>query len=159
DHGVLAVFQYRSLNPDDPEYMTWTNIQPDTGSNDTVRHDGLTYTAVWDLLAYFNHSDPQPDPESWFQLRAVAIDTVDNTDLCDNTVCQVTVRFNDNEPAARIAIYQIHNAIDTAYSCTGEDTLYIMPSAPYCLQAIFSATNIDTGLASLTFQYQTRTLG
>ncbi|MBI5058505.1 hypothetical protein HZB60_01850 [candidate division KSB1 bacterium] len=154
DHGVLGWFQYRSLNPNDPEYMTWTSIQPAAGSDTLIRHDGLTYTGVWDLEAYFNHVEPNPDPESWFQLRVVAIDTVNNTDLCDNVVCQITVRFNDSEPASRIEVYQIWNAIDTAYSCTEPEICYIQPDAPYWINAIFAATNIDTGLASLTFQYQ-----
>ncbi len=151
DPGVLAVFQYRTLNPIGP----WTNIEADTLSNDTVRHVGNTYTAVWDLYAYFLVDSLFRDPEGWFQLRTIAIDTVNNTDLCDNVVCQITIRLNDNQPAARIEVYSITSESDSAVSCTGEDTWYIMPPAPYCIRAFFAPTNIDTGLASLTFQYQT----
>ncbi len=150
DPSVLAVFQYRTLNP----IGSWTNIEADTLSNDTVRHVGGTYTAVWDLYAYFL-AHGNADPEGWYQLRAVAIDTVNNTDLCDNVVCQITIRLNDNQPAARVQVYSIVSETDSAVSCTGEDTWYIMPDDPYCIRAIFAPTNIDTGLASLTFQYQT----
>ncbi len=101
DPTILGVFQYRTLNPIGP----WTNIQADTLSNDTVRHEGNTVTATWDLLSYFQETGN--DPEGWYQLRVIAIDTVNNTDLCDNDVCYVTIRLNDIQPAARIEIYQI----------------------------------------------------
>lgn len=156
DPGIIAVFQYRNLNP----IGAWTNIQADTLSNDTVRHVGNTFTAVWDLLAYFQQTGR--DPEGWYQLRAIAIDTVGNSDLCDNVVCQITIRLNDIEPAARVEVYQIYSINDptnVAMSCTDPNILYIQPNDPYCMQAIFAPTNIDTGLASLTFQYQTLTVG
>ncbi len=40
-----------------------------------------------------------------------------------------------------------------AASCTVDSSYYILPGDPYCIQAIFAPTNIDTGLASITFQY------
>jgi hypothetical protein len=148
DPGVTAIFQYRTLNP----IGAWLNIQADTLSNDTVRHIGNTYTAVWDLLAYFQQTGV--DPEGFYQLRVIAEDTVGNNDLCDNVVCQVTIRLNDLEPAARVEIFSITNAVDSASACTPSGFLYIEPSAPYCVKAFFAPTNTDTGLASVTFQYQ-----
>ncbi len=148
DPSILGVFQYRTLNPIGP----WTNIQADTLSNDTVRHVGNTLTATWDLLSFFQETGN--DPEGWYQLRVIAIDTVGNTDLCDNDVCYITIRLNDIQPAARIELYQVINANEEiASSCTSDSILYIHAADPYCLQAIFAPTNIDTGLASLTFQY------
>ncbi|NUO18032.1 proprotein convertase P-domain-containing protein [bacterium] len=149
DQSILGVFQYRTLNPIGP----WTNIQADTLSNDTVRHIGNTITATWDLLSYFQETGN--DPEGWYQLRVIAIDTVNNTDLCDNDVCYITVRLNDIEPAARIAIYQImSDGEEVASSCTVDSSYYIQTADdPYCITAIFAPTNIDTGLASITFQY------
>ncbi|MCB1060889.1 MAG: hypothetical protein KDB65_11705 [Calditrichaeota bacterium] len=148
DPSILAVFQYRTLNP----IGDWTNIQADTLSNDTVRHVGDTLTATWDLLSYFQ--DTGNDPEGWFQLRAIAIDTVNNTDMCDNDVCYITIRLNDIQPAARIDIYQVVSSNDEiGASCTVDSACYIHAGDPYCITAIFAPTNIDTGLASLTFQY------
>jgi hypothetical protein len=148
DPAILGVFQYRTLNP----IGSWTNIQADTASNDTVRHLGNTITATWDLLSYFQETGN--DPEGWYQLRVIAIDTVNNTDLCDNDVCYITVRLNDIQPAARIDILSITNSEEeVGASCTVDSACYIHAGDPYCIQAIFAPTNIDTGLASLTFQY------
>ncbi|MCB9366153.1 MAG: hypothetical protein H6506_02855 [Calditrichaeota bacterium] len=148
DPAILGVFQYRTLNP----IGAWTNIQADTASNDTMRHLGETITATWDLLSYFQETGN--DPEGWYQLRVIAIDTVNNTDLCDNDVCYVTIRLNDIQPAARIDIYQVVSSNDeVGASCTVDSACYIHAGDPYCIQAIFAPTNIDTGLASLTFQY------
>jgi len=150
DPSILAVFQYRTLNP----IGAWTNIQADEASNDTVRHVGDTLRATWDLLSYFEETGN--DPEGWYQLRAIAIDTVNNTDLaCDNDVCYVTIRLNDIQPAARIAIYQITSeGEEVASSCTVDSSYYMQTADdPYCIQAVFAPTDIDTGLASITFQY------
>ncbi|MBL0060873.1 MAG: hypothetical protein IPP40_05130 [bacterium] len=148
DQSILGVFQYRTLNP----IGSWTNIQADTLSNDTVRHIGNTISATWDLLSYFQQTGN--DPEGWYQLRVIAIDTVNNTDLCDNDVCYVTIRLNDIQPAARIEILSITSADSVdAMSCTVDSSYYILPGNPYCIQAVFAPTNIDTGLASITFQY------
>ncbi len=149
DPAILGVFQYRTLNP----IGSWTNIQADTLSNDTVRHVGDSLTATWDLLSYFQQTGN--DPEGWYQLRVIAIDTVGNTDMCDNDVCYITIRLNDTQPAARIEVHQISNSDTTevAISCTVDSSYYIHTGDPYCIQAFFAPTNIDTGLASLTFQY------
>ena len=149
DPSILGVFQYRTLNPIGP----WTNIQADEASNDTTRHDGDTLRATWDLLTYFEETGN--DPEGWYQLRVIAIDTVNNTDMCDNDVCYVTIRLNDNQPAARIAIHQIiSEGEEVASSCTTDSSYYMQTADdPYCIQAVFAPTNIDTGLASITFQY------
>ncbi|MBU0507932.1 7-cyano-7-deazaguanine synthase, partial [bacterium] len=51
DPGILGVFQYRRLGvlPADPSRL-WRNIEAfDSLSNDTIRHIGNTYTAIWDL--------------------------------------------------------------------------------------------------------------
>ncbi|MBU1983565.1 hypothetical protein KJ815_04040, partial [bacterium] len=100
------------------------------------------------------------DPEGWFQLRVIAIDTVGNSDSCDNVICQITVRLNDIEPAARVKVFEVYsvndtlNRADSSLACTDPDIWYINADDPYCVRAIFAPTNIDTGLASLTFQYR-----
>jgi hypothetical protein len=162
DPGVIAIFQYRRLGvPSGDPSTAWRNIEAADWSNDTIRHLGDTYTAVWDLNKH-QYRDTAAgywhDPEGWFQLRAYAIDTVGNSDSCDHVICQITIRLNDIEPAARVSIYQIYGIDDEdtlrAVRCGMADYYYIQPSEPYCIQAIFAPTNIDTGLASLTFQYQ-----
>jgi hypothetical protein len=167
DPGVIAIFQYRRLGvPSGDPSTAWRNIEAADWSNDTIRHIGNTYTAVWDLFAHQWRDTAAGywhDPEGWFQLRAYAIDTVGNSDSCDHVICQITIRLNDIEPAARVSIYQIYglNGEDTltANRCGMAEYYYLQPSAPYCIQAIFAPTNIDTGLASLTFQYQSLTVG
>ncbi|MBK6766231.1 MAG: proprotein convertase P-domain-containing protein [bacterium] len=148
DQSILGVFQYRTLNP----IGEWTNIQADTLSDDTVRHEGNTITATWDLLAYMEETNN--DPEGWYQLRVIAIDTVWNDDLCDNDVCYITIRLNDIQPAARIEILDVTSSLEeVASSCTVDSSLYIHDGDPYCVRVVFAPTNIDTGLASITVQY------
>jgi len=165
DPGILGVFQYRRLGVPlaDPSSQ-WRNIEAfDSLSNDTVRHEGNTYTAIWDLYEHQWRDTAAGywhDPEGWFQLRVVAEDTVGNNDLCDNVVCQITVRLNDIQPAARVKLYEVYsvddpqNRADSSLACTDPDIWYIHAGEPYCVRAIFAPTNIDTGLASLTFQYR-----
>lgn len=161
DPGILATFQYRRLGvPPQHPAASWRDIETTEPGDALVRHVGDTYTATWDLFehqwrdtadGYWN------DPEGWFQLRAVAEDTVGNNDLCDNVVCQITIRLNDIQPAARVEVYEVYsvgNPENAAISCTEPDIWYIHQGEPYCIRAIFAPTNIDTGLASLTFQYR-----
>ncbi len=154
DQAILGRFQYRTLPPDT---NGWMDMQPMMGSGETsvVRHVHGVFTFIWDLDSL--HALPgSPDPENWYQGRVVAEDTVNNNDSCDNVICQITFRLNDITPAARVEMYIVYSDTDTASTCTVDSVYYINPDPPYYLRGVFAPTSIDTGLASLTFQYRTR---